>query len=260
VEDVSSAINLVPEPIRKQVGEVTLDFSSSMEAIVQSSFPWAYKTLDRFHMQRMATEAVQALRRRLLREAMAEEAKARKNFRAAQKVKRTRVKNSPYYKEGRIKSLPATKAYKPKCLPNGDTVPELLTRCSYLLMKSADKWSDGQKERAKILFNLYPDIQKAYSLSHSLRVIFNNKNATPESARKSLKGWYDKVKTFKNEDLHTLAETIQSREDDVLSFFLFRSTNASAEALNTKIKAFRAQLRGVLDLKYFLYRLTRIYA
>jgi transposase len=260
VEDVSSAINLVPEPIRKQVGEVTLDFSSSMEAIVQSSFPWAYKTLDRFHMQRMATEAVQALRRRLLREAMAEEAKARKNFRAAQKVKRTRVKNSPYYKEGRIKSLPATKAYKPKCLPNGDTVPELLTRCSYLLMKSADKWSDGQKERAKILFDLYPDIQKAYSLSHSLRVIFNNKNATPESARVSLKGWYDKVKTFKNEDFHTLAETIQSREEDVLNFFLFRSTNASAEALNTKIKAFRAQLRGVVDLKFFLFRLTRIYA
>ncbi|MBR1893709.1 MAG: transposase, partial [Bacteroidales bacterium] len=52
----------------------------------------------------------------------------------------------------------------------------------------------------------------------------------------------------------------QSREDDVVNFFLFRSTNASAEALNTKIKAFRAQLRGVLDLKFFLFRLTRIYA
>ena len=68
------------------------------------------------------------------------------------------------------------------------------------------------------------------------------------------------MKTFINDDFHTLAETIQSREDDVVNFFLFRSTNASAEALNTKIKAFRAQLRGVLDLKFFLFRLTRIYA
>lgn len=110
------------------------------------------------------------------------------------------------------------------------------------------------------IFEQYPDIKKAYGLSHSLRVIFNNKNATPESARASLKGWYDKVKTFKNDDFHTLAETIQSREDDVVNYFLFRSTNASAEALNTKIKAFRAQLRGVLDLKFFLFRLTRIYA
>ena len=260
VEDVTSAINLVPDLIRKQVGEVTLDFSGSMEAIVQSSFPWAYKTLDRFHMQQMATEAVQTLRRRYLRDAMAVEAQARKNFRAAQKVKRTRMKNSPYYKEGRMKKLPMIKNYKPQRLPNGDTLPELLTRSMYLLMKSADKWSDSQKERARLLFELYPDIKKAYGLSHSLRVIFNNKNATPESARASLRAWYDKVKNFKNDDFHTLSETIQSREEDVLNFFLFRSTNASAEALNTKIKAFRAQLRGVIDLKFFLFRLTRIYA
>ncbi len=34
----------------------------------------------------------------------------------------------------------------------------------------------------------------------------------------------------------------------VFNFFLYRSTNAQAEALNTKIKAFRAQLRGIVDL------------
>ncbi|MBR5834895.1 MAG: transposase, partial [Bacteroidales bacterium] len=38
------------------------------------------------------------------------------------------------------------------------------------------------------------------------------------------------------------------------------STNASAESLNSKIKAFRMQLRGVSDVKYFLFRLTKIYA
>ena len=68
------------------------------------------------------------------------------------------------------------------------------------------------------------------------------------------------MKKFKNDDLDVLAETLQVREDDLLNFFLFRQTNASAEALNTKIKAFRAQLRGIIDLKFFLFRLTRIYA
>ena len=43
-------------------------------------------------------------------------------------------------------------------------------------------------------------------------------------------------------------------------YFLFRATNASAEALNTNIKVFRAQLRGIIDLKFFLFRLTRIFA
>ena len=47
---------------------------------------------------------------------------------------------------------------------------------------------------------------------------------------------------------------------DILNFFDNRSTNASAEAFNAKIKNFRAQLRGISDIKYFLFRLQKIYA
>lgn len=39
VEDVSSAINLVPEPIRKQVGEVTLDFRPVWKPSFNQAFP-----------------------------------------------------------------------------------------------------------------------------------------------------------------------------------------------------------------------------
>ncbi|MBR3615488.1 MAG: transposase, partial [Bacteroidaceae bacterium] len=37
-------------------------------------------------------------------------------------------------------------------------------------------------------------------------------------------------------------------------------TNAFAESFNAKIKAFRTQLRGVTDLKFFFYRLTKLFA
>lgn len=33
-----------------------------------------------------------------------------------------------------------------------------------------------------------------------------------------------------------------------------RATNASAESLNSKIKGFKAQLYGVADMPFFLYR------
>ena len=51
------------------------------------------------------------------------------------------------------------KPYAPFRFPNGDTRPELLIRSRYLLFKSADKWTERQKERAKILFEEYPDIK-----------------------------------------------------------------------------------------------------
>ncbi|MCY1720215.1 transposase [Prolixibacteraceae bacterium Z1-6] len=44
------------------------------------------------------------------------------------------------------------------------------------------------------------------------------------------------------------------------SYFETRSTNASAESFNAKLKAFRAALRGVSDIKYFLFRVAKIYA
>ena len=39
-----------------------------------------------------------------------------------------------------------------------------------------------------------------------------------------------------------------------------RSTNAIAESFNSKIKGFRANLRGVTDVKFFLFRLEKLFA
>ncbi|MDR0559226.1 MAG: transposase, partial [Prevotellaceae bacterium] len=48
--------------------------------------------------------------------------------------------------------------------------------------------------------------------------------------------------------------------DEILNFFINRSTNASAESFNAKIKAFRASLRGITDIKFFIFSLAYIYA
>lgn len=43
----------------------------------------------------------------------------------------------------------------------------------------------SQKTRAALLFELFPELQKAYSLTHSLRMIFSNKFASKDSTRSS---------------------------------------------------------------------------
>ena len=57
-----------------------------------------------------------------------------------------------------------------------------------------------------------------------------------------------------------IAATFFDHETEILNFFDNRLTNASAESFNCKIKTFRAQLRGVSDIDYFLFRLQKIYA
>ncbi|MCI6372032.1 MAG: transposase [Paraprevotella sp.] len=46
----------------------------------------------------------------------------------------------------------------------------------------------------------------------------------------------------------------------MLNFYNNRSSNALAESFNAKIKLFRANLRGVVDKKFFLFRIYKLYA
>ena len=48
--------------------------------------------------------------------------------------------------------------------------------------------------------------------------------------------------------------------DEILNFYNHRSSNAMAESFNAKIKLFRANLRGVADKRFFLFRIAKLYA
>ena len=83
---------------------------------------------------------------------------------------------------------------------------------------------------------------------------------TKEQGAESLRSWYTKVGEFGNKAFNDIAAAMYDREDEILNYFVNRSTNASAESLNAKIKQFRALLRGIVDKRFFLFRLTKIYA
>ena len=61
-EDVIRVLKQVDEEERMKVEEVTLDLSDSMRRIVAIAFPKAQRVIDRFHIQKMACEAVQEIR------------------------------------------------------------------------------------------------------------------------------------------------------------------------------------------------------
>ena len=128
-----------------------------------------------------------------------------------------------------------------------------------MLFKSESKWTPTQRQRAEILFLRYPDIKDAYELSMELGRIYHT---TKEKgiAFTRLAKWYDKVEKSKFKTFNTIAKSIQEHYLTILNYFDNRSTNASAESFNAKIKAFRASFRGVRNVSFFLFRLSNIYA
>ena len=143
------------------------------------------------------------------------------------------------------------------CTANGDTKKRLLARSRYLLFKSPEKWTEKQKHRANLLFELFPDLKKGYSLTHSLRMIYS-KNSIKDAARLNLARWYNDVADAEFKSFNTIAATVYEHHEEILNFFINRSTNASAESFHAKMKAFRTSLRGVTDMKFFLFRVSKI--
>jgi len=234
-DDVIEVLKLIPSGLRRKVREITLDMAGSMNQIVKQCFPRAIKVIDRFHVQKLAYDALQEMRIAHRWEAINEETNA--------------IDNAKWEK----------KIYTPFRFSNGDTKKQLLARSRYLLFKSPEKWSQSQKQRAKILFAQYPDIKKAFSLTHSLRLIFS-KTRDKAIAYTKLARWYNDVTESGFNSFNTISATIYSHYKEILNFFDNRSTNASAESFNAKLKAFRTTLRGVVDIKFFLFRVAKIYA
>ena len=87
-----------------------------------------------------------------------------------------------------------------------------------------------------------------------------SKNKIKGAARLSLARWYNKVEEADIKSFKIIAATLYEHYDEILNFFVNRSTNAYAESFNAKLKAFRAALRGVSDIKFFLFRLCKLYA
>ena len=231
---VSDVLMKIPMRERLKVKIITLDMSNAMDWIVRECFPNTKKVIDRFHAQKLVTEALQEMRVKERWKAIDEENELIKSCR------KTGI------------------THKPFTYPNGDSKKQLLARSRYLLYKPKSRWSEGQKERAEILFNTFPDIKKGYELSMMFRSTYEY-SKTREESKAKLDNWHKKVEERKFKSFITASHSIKNHEGWILNYFPERETNASAESFNAKLKGFRSLVRGVADTKFFLYRICKIY-
>lgn len=219
---------------RKEVKEVSMDMAPSMGLAIKNSFPNCSMVIDRFHVVRLVMDAMQHIRVTLRW--------------AAIKAENNTIKQAKSNKE----------KYIPEVLSNGDTLKQLLARSKYLLYKTEDEWTVNQSKRAGLLFEKYPLLKTAYKFALQFRAIY--KNTVKSAALEQFQKWKDKVEQSKIEEFNTAVNSLEHHLDNILNFFDNRNTNANAESFNSKIKNFRANLRGVTDVSFFLFRLEKLFA
>lgn len=233
--EIIEILQQIPKKLRDKVKEISLDMAASMNQIARFCFTKASRVTDRFHVQKLAFDAVQDIRIKHRWEAID-------------------LENQLY-----IQAKQQNKTYKPHFFSNGDTPRQLLARSRYLLFKTPNKWTESQKARAHILFKEYPDIKQAYQLSTQLSAIYNQ-NTEKSIALTKMAQWFNDVDQSGFKSFESIKRTFEQHYQTILNYFDNRSTNAYAESFNAKIKEFRRSFRGVKDIKFFLFRLTNIFA
>jgi len=234
-EGIAQVLEKLDESKRLEVKEISMDLSPTMQRVARRCFERATIVADRFHVQKLMGEAISELRIEHRWDAIDLDNKER----ALAK------------EEGQ--------KYVPYTFRNGDTRRQLLARSRYVLMKNYTKWTEEQELRATILFEEYPDIAAAYEMSMRLTALYN-KHSEKAAARLNLARWCNDLEKLGTKHFNIVKDTIYQNYEIILNYFINRTTNASAESFNAKVKAFRSQFRGVSDIPFFVFRLATLLA
>lgn len=233
--DIVQVLGTIPAGQRATVREVSMDMAKNMESAVAAVFPSAKIVTDRFHVVQLVQRSLQEVRVGLWRRELDRESEL------IEQARKDRVR------------------YKPEELVNGDTPKQLLARCRFALMRYESHLADkNQWLRLRVAFERYPELRRAYHHANRLRSVW----ACPsrEQAQTALDAWIADTLREGHPTFKSAANSIRWHRETILNFFDNRTTNASAESFNARVKLFRANQRGVRDTSFFLFRMTKLYA
>lgn len=245
----------VPVKILFSVKTVSKDLAEGYDWLVRTVFMNAIPIADKFHVVKLAFEALQAVRIRYRQQILSEERKKQALIKERERErKETCRKTGEIYRPCRSPIL-RTKKYE-----NGETQKELLARSRYLLFKFSEKWTASQKERARILFREFPEIKKAYEIICLFRIFYKTKVGEQDKAARRLQEWQYRVGLTDIEELHNFAATIERRAGEIMNYFNAGHTNAFAESLNSQIQSFVGMNSGTRDQDFFFFRLKNYFS
>ncbi len=223
---------------RMQVRSLSRDMATNYDWFGRQAFMNAYHVVDKFHVIKNIIDQLQSIRIR---------------HRQQELVRRREAKQNK-------------KSFKETCFANGDTTLQLLARSRGLLFLLPDQWSVHQQQRAKVLFEQYPEIRTAYQLVLKIRQWFRPPKGktiyrkTRDIKEKTLKALFVELMQTGIEEMENIAYLLENNLGQILNYFIAKETNAKAEALNQNLQRFINVNYGARNTDFFLYRIKTHFA
>lgn len=239
-----------------KVRTLTRDLSPGYDWFSRQAFLNAAHVADKFHIVSSVLEAMQSVRIRYRQDLLRERRTAFENHKHNEKLRQQQCK-----KEGVVFKKKKFE-YKEKRLSNGETPLELLARSRYLLYKYPGDFTPSQKERAEVLFKLYPEIKNAYKLSCSFRIWYRKENVGKDIKllETQLQGWFEETEKLEIDEMLSFKTMVETHKTVIMRYFISGHTNAIAENINSKIQRFVMINQGTRNREFFYFRLAKYFS
>ena len=245
---IMEALMHIPGKVLFGVKTISADLAENYDWVSRSMFANARKIADKFHVIKLGLEALQSIRIRYRNKVLEEERLRYEEHKSQEAERRNESKRQGQRYE--TKYFPAAKTYT-----NGETIKQILARSRYLLFKVKTQWTDVQKERAKILFKEFPELEIAYKRICSFRTIYNITVNGEDRAPRKFYEWNNKTVETKIPELINFVSTVRRHTPEIIAYFEDGHTNAFAESINAKIQRFVISNYGIRERNFFHFRL-----
>lgn len=240
---ICEVLGKIPLKSCLQVKTISKDLAENYDWVSRTVFKHALRVADKFHVLVLGFEALQAVRVRYRQKVLTAE-------REAYEVEKELAKKE--------KRKPKKRAKAKSKYANGETKKEVLARGRWLLFKRPKDWTLEQESRAKILFELFPEIQAAYEYLNLFRDFYDTRNV--QEARTLLTQWLALSSLVDIPEMKNFVSTVERHEVEIMNYFITRQTNAFAESLNAKIQRFVIASFGFNDRDLFHFRIKKYFS
>jgi hypothetical protein len=238
------------------VKTLTRDLSNGYDWFGREAFPNAAHIADKFHIVKSLLDAGQDVRVRYRQEILRDKRLKHEQHKQQEKQRMAQceLEGKRYSKKKFVYTEQKTK--------NGETPLELLSRGRFLLFKYENQWNENQRARAGSLFELYPEIGKAYQLSCKFRKWYRKEHVGRDrlSINLELNEWYRLVEQSDIDEMLNFKSMVERNETIIKRYFDNGHTNAIAENINSRIKRFIMINQGTRDREFFYFRIKNYFA
>lgn len=115
------------------------------------------------------------------------------------------------------------------------------------------KLTEKEQENLKACFEYYPDLKRAWLIVQEVRRIYQKSNWRSAYSQLRKVIWYCQQSQL--EEMESLAKTLQRWKDQILNYYISKTTNAYTEGIHNKFETLRREHCGIRNIERFAKRL-----